>query len=638
MHQITTVHGSETTMSSPKHQSSLLAREELSSQYAKVIYLPDTERKARVLNAIGCLYHQHYRNSGAKTDLDEAIRILEQVVDISCFYSELGEYSYELADALNDRFRQNGAHTDKERAIKHCQDAVFLSSGEGSKDAETLSLLGQCLELRYELLGAEEDWDRAIILYTKAVEMTSPENLERLDRYNRLGVTLMKRFERFGRREDLETAISVLQKAAELTPDDHPNKPSRLSNLGGALFRRFERFGRLEDVETATSVYQKAAELMPDDHPDKPSRLSNLGNALLGRFERFGRLEDVETAISVYQKAAELTPDDHPNKPSLLNNLGHAHLIHSRHLPDPNHLKHAHLYFSEAANSPLGPPHHLFKAARNWAKCETLLSRSPLLAFSRALQLLPRIAWLGLSFTDQHALLAQVGDVVREAVTAAIQHDEYEMAVEWIEQGRSIVWQNLLNLRTPVDQLAESHPDLADRLRTISRQLETSTSHDSGFNQTDKLGIDEVARKHRELSIERDKLIDTIRAIPEYKSFMSPKRFDELAPVAHEGPVVILNVQESRCDALVLISSDADVSAVVIPLEQFSYDMSKKLSEALKSLLLSCGVRSRNLLRAIRDGADEHDVTFKNILSILWRHVVKPVIDGLAYQVSSVQY
>ncbi|PVF91859.1 hypothetical protein CPB86DRAFT_802503 [Serendipita vermifera] len=59
----------------PKAQDkfSLPTREELRSRYANIINLPNTEPKAKVLNAIGAVYHQHYRTSGTKTDLDEAI-------------------------------------------------------------------------------------------------------------------------------------------------------------------------------------------------------------------------------------------------------------------------------------------------------------------------------------------------------------------------------------------------------------------------------------------------------------------------------------------------------------------------------------------------------------------------------------
>jgi len=90
-------------------------------------------------------------------------------------------------------------------------------------------------------------------------------------------------------------------------------------------------------------------------------------------------------------------------------------------------------------------------------------SRSSLSAYSCAIDLLPHVAWLGLPITDQHALFTDVGGIASKAVSAAIQSEELKTAVQWAEQGRSIVWRNMLGLRTPVDDLRAKHPRLADQ-------------------------------------------------------------------------------------------------------------------------------------------------------------------------------
>ena len=280
--------------------------------------------------------------------------------------------------------------------------------------------------------------------------------------------------------------------------------------------------------------------------------LNNLGSAFLARFRRLGVLSDLESALSA---------------------------------------------LSTAAKSTSGSAMVRFNAARTWAKVSEEHSRSPLDAFSCAIDLLPRIAWLGLAVTDQHALLADVGGIVRDAVAAAIRYEEYETAVVWAEQGRSIVWQNLLGLRSPVDDLRRAHPRLADRLQNIARQLEGSASHDALRNEGQAVPVEDVSRGYSKLAIEWDNLIDEIRRIPNFEGFLRAKSFSQLAPAAHEGPVVILNVNDSQCDALVLIPDDSaerHVSVVNIPLERFSYDKSKKLFQALTGLLSSAGVRDRN--------------------------------------------
>ena len=74
------------------------------------------------------------------------------------------------------------------------------------------------------------------------------------------------------------------------------------------------------------------------------------------------------------------------------------------------------------------------------------------------------LAWLGLSITDRHYLLSQAGQIVRDAASASIVAHDYQKAVEWLDQGRSVIWGQFLNLRTPVDELRKSHPGLADQL------------------------------------------------------------------------------------------------------------------------------------------------------------------------------
>jgi hypothetical protein len=186
----------------------------------------------------------------------------------------------------------------------------------------------------------------------------------------------------------------------------------------------------------------------------------------------------------------------------------------------------------------------------------------------------------------------------------------------------------MLSLRTPVDELQASHPHLANRAQDISRRMEASMSHDA---------VD-AAQKGSQLAIEWKNTVEEIRKIPGFDRFLRAKTFSQLARAAHEGPVVILNVNISGCDALVLIADNSDdkqVSVISIPLNDFSYELAQKLSEKLTNHLRSAGVRSRGETRKTGRSYPEGngEAAFNNILRVLWLAVVKPVIDALAYQV-----
>lgn len=580
------------------------------------------------LSNLGIALLNRFERLGIIKDIDNAIHGLRKAVDLAPEGDpDLPGRLSNLGWALQCRFEHLGNLNDIENGISSLRKAVELTPESDPARPGRLSNLGTALRGRFERFGSLEDIENAISDLQKAVE-SSAESPDLPTLLCNLGGTLMKRFERLGRLKDIDDAISSLQKAIEISPMAHPDRLSQLGQLGGAFRMRFERLGSLDDINNAISSLGRVAELTPMAGADKPASLSNLGSAFRRRFERFGNIEDINNAISSLRKAVELTPDAHPYLSSRLKNLGIALQIRFEHLHDPEDLETGIQYLSKAAKSATGSAMLRLTAAQAWAKAASANSRSPLPAFSCAIDLLPRIAWLGLPVTDQHALLADFGGIVREAVAAAIQWEELETAVEWAEQGRSVVWQNMLGLRTPLDDLRARHPHLANQIQDISRRMDASTSHD-GVN---------AAQKSSMLANDWENTVKEIRQLRGFEGFLKAKTFSQLAPVAHEGPVVILNVDHSRCDALLLIADDSDdkhVSVINIPLTRFSYVKGQKLSEKLSSVLTSAGVRARGDIRKTKLIYPEGngDAAFADLLRILWLDIVEPVITGLAYQV-----
>ncbi|KAJ7906078.1 CHAT domain-containing protein [Mycena leptocephala] len=79
-----------------------------------------------------------------------------------------------------------------------------------------------------------------------------------------------------------------------------------------------------------------------------------------------------------------------------------------------------------------------------WARCAEIDEHSSLLdAYGVVLSILPEFAWLGLSITDRHHRIVKAGSIVRDAAASAIAAGQLKKAVEWLEQGRSIIWETL---------------------------------------------------------------------------------------------------------------------------------------------------------------------------------------------------
>ncbi|THU76342.1 hypothetical protein K435DRAFT_705005, partial [Dendrothele bispora CBS 962.96] len=317
-------------------------------------------------------------------------------------------------------------------------------------------------------------------------------------------------------------------------------------------------------------------------HADKPALLNNLGKSFQSRFERLGDSGDISEATAAYQKATKNT-----------------------------------------SSRPLTR----YNAACSWAILASK-HQSPLSAldaYNVVLEIIPQIVWLGQTVHRRYEQLPQIGRTINAAAAIAVSAGDLPKAVEWLEEGRSIVWRQILQLRTPLDELRQQYPDLANELSTVSLALGnagTSDFHDIG-SETKQRSAEDEAQNHRKLAARYEELLREIREKDGFGSFLRPKKFAELVSAAGNGPVVVVNVAELRCDALVLSTSG---EIVLVPLPKISY----KRPEALRLKLVSS---LRAPLNRHEDRA-AHTIeknNFKSVLADLWCHIVEPILSKIGW-------
>ena len=358
---------------------------------------------------------------------------------------------------------------------------------------------------------------------------------------------------------------------------------------------RFKCTQDLLDLSEAISNHQCAIQLTPNGHPDMPLWLVNLGDSFLSRFRCTGDFSDYHTTIQLYQKSA----------------------------------------------TSLGPPSVRLIAAQKWAQL-TKIHNPPaaMEAYAIAIDLVSHIVGMERTIEQRHTDLVNISGVTTSAASAAFEQDESEKALEWLEQGRCLVWSQLNQLRTPIDDLRAHDPPLAQRFLKVSSALESSGSRrglgaliaDAPMSQ--KVTLQDEAHVHIKLAGEWNQLLEEIRHIPEFHSFLRPLQTSELLRhTPPEGPIILINVDESRCDALALISGCPE--PIHIPLTEFTYEHASDLVRRLRNFLSWNGVRLREENRAIRPARDlrvKSDIHF--VLGVLWLEVVRPILDGLSYSVS----
>jgi hypothetical protein len=322
------------------------------------------------------------------------------------------------------------------------------------------------------------------------------------------------------------------------------------------------------------------------------------------------------------ERGLQLTITNDPQEPIYLTNIGNAYLYRFEYLEGVGDINKAILHFEGAARCATGSALERFRAALKWADCLSRVPGSSLLeAYGCALDLLPRVAWLGLPMAERHRELTNIGSAVRDAAAAAITSGQYAKAVEWLEQGRSIVWGQLLRLRTPVDELQEKEPNLAARLQRVTALLELANSATDSDRQ-------ETVQRPLELAREWEELVNEVRHVKGFENFLLPKKLSQLRNAARLGPVVVINVHSFHCDALILRHDREDVTHV--PLDRFSIKLAQNLQSRLDTLLSNSGLRVRSeRATAWANHRPNSDKLFRNILSKLWTCVVNPVIESL---------
>ncbi|KAI0028660.1 CHAT domain-containing protein [Vararia minispora EC-137] len=660
-------------------------------QCAAELMPDDNPNKPNLLSNLGVSLRSRFDRLGHLQDLNAAIAAARRAVQLMPDdHPGMPGCLNGLGVSLQASFDQSSYLPDLESAIASLRRAVELMPDDHPEKPPLFTNLGISFRSRFDRLGRLEDLEDAVLMGRHAVAFTPDDHPDMPTRLNNFSISLQTRFKRLGHLQDLEDAIAVQRRVVNLTPDNQPTKPARLSNLGLVLELRFGRLGQPDDLEDALTAGRRAVELTPNDHPDKSIWLTNLGNSLETRFRQFYDFQDLEDSIAVHRSATVRTPDSHPLQPLYLSNYGttlHLRFIllenlqdladasaiwrravnlmpdgHANksarlfnlgismrsqlhHSPSQSHFSSSFNCFMDASVNASGLPHVRLRAALECASICRDFSQfdgsyeMTLRAHQTMLDAIPPFIWLGQGIPHRFEQLStmHIGSAITAAASAAIAAGKPSRALEWLEEGRSIVWGQLTRLRNPLDDLQAHDPVLAQRLRKVSVALELAgqrstmtvsgekpgTLQDSTFiTSSSRLSLEDEAREHRKLANEYETLLGEARKIEGFEHFMRPKTLAMLAPAYSEGPIAVINVDRSRCDVLILSPSE---NLIHVPLPNLTHQIAMNMH----SQLIAClgpGARRRDT-RAVR--VQTTGVGMQRILRLLWERIVHPVLVAL---------
>ena len=367
------------------------------------------------------------------------------------------------------------------------------------------------------------DLENAISNIDNAVKLVDNNHLSKPVYLLNLGLVQKICFERLGDLSNLQNAISHIEKAVKLTDEGHLDKGVYLANLANAQHTRFQRLHHLSNLEKAILNIENAVELADDQHPDKPGRLLNHGNFQRTRFECLGDLSDLENAIASIERAVKFMDDSHPNKVRHLRSLGITLQTRFEYLGEQADLVACVASFSAAGQLKAAYPYQALSVSRQWAKVSYLNGDllSALEGYCTALELLPKVAWLGLdtSLRQDWLLGAEPETLGCLTATCAIRLGHLEEAAELLDLGRSVFWKQASSLRSDLQKLKEDKPELSEQLERVGRQLDAGNFSDSAFavaaenviGHGRQRTINDVVRERRLLVTKWEELVERVR-------------------------------------------------------------------------------------------------------------------------------
>lgn len=629
------------------------------------------------LSNLGDALATHYaQNGGQERDLEEAITLYRQALELEPPPHPGRSISLgNLAKALIHRFAQMGQQGDVDEAISLLRQALELRAPMHSKRSDALASLASALQSRViHKDQRQSDLDEAVDLHRQALQLRPPPHPDRPHSLNNLALSLQERFRQGSKRCDLDEAIELYREAIKQhSPEAYYHQSASINNLASALQYRFELTCQKNDLDESILLARQALELSvrPTPHSSQPLYFNNLAAALRIRYEKTNSYSDWEEAISLTRQALEILPLFHSLRLTSFLNLGQLYLTAytmslDTDAPKTHYLEDAMSSFSSAAASTPQTSFLRFRAAQRWALAANMYDHpSAIKAYKTALQTIHEVVSLGLDIRSRQKVLtgSMVEGLARNAASHAICKGDYGTAIEFLDTGRSIVWSQVLQLRSSLklDDHGGVPSEHLERLKNIAVVLENGShreSHTIGhLNNQKKMTLDAEAFEFRRLNDEWNKILDQVRA--KKCSFLQPPPLSSLEAAANGYPVVFLVPDEGRSHCIVMTLNEVRYIPLsskmsTTELHKLVYLIQSAASPSGRSLDEQIVADRSSLPSAVADAVDNwlearlggrrrvnqtpqssSDDIFKSVLTTLWNEAVKPIIDLLGLRVSN---
>ncbi|KAJ3579709.1 hypothetical protein NPX13_g858 [Xylaria arbuscula] len=502
------------------------------------------------LQALGSGFGDRYQRTGNIDDIEEAIRLFADALrKTPKNHPELSFRLQNLSAALATRYGRKGVMGDLDHATTLSRLAVEKETNPvgdmfWSRRLETLAIVYQ---KRYVSTGAIQNLDHSIHYYQEVLNNTPADDPNRPFYLHCVGNSYADRYHRTWELVDLEQSIRYSRDALNLTPIGHAERPKRLHNLAGQYNFKYQQCGSIPDQEQSFRLAHEALELLPSDHLDRRELLTFLGHIYRDRYENKGEVVDIEQSIQYCHEALKLIPLDHPQLGGLFDSLAASYYAKYRTVGGDELLEQSIQlyrrvldYPASSARTRIGAASFLLEAysdASNWAEAH----QAAVKALSLVQLLVPRYQERG----DKQYHLSRVSGLASDAAAVSLNAGQspYE-AIRLLEQGRGIITGSVQDIRADISDLLEQHPKYSTKLLAFREILDHPQ-----LTMISEHALDSRYKAARDF----EKIVEEVRQLSGFERFLLGPSEDEIkAAVPSGGYIVVINVSQYRCDALII--------------------------------------------------------------------------------------
>ncbi|KIK39882.1 hypothetical protein CY34DRAFT_297687 [Suillus luteus UH-Slu-Lm8-n1] len=523
-----------------------------------------------------------------------------------------------LSIILESRFIQSGNIDDLDECIQFRREAVSLCpEGHTARVSCLINLAVSLHFYRFNHQGNPNDLDEAISLHEEALRLCPVGHESRHFSLSTLGGALVTRFNNHGAKDDITRAISLHREALTLRPPGHPRRDTTLNNLALALHTRYEKFNVSEDLNEAIDLYRECLQLEGLDHPERHVTLRNLSSVFCFRFTDTRKNEDIEEAIALCQSSLEALPSLHPDRYFSYMRLHVAYLSRYRAQLNPPDFSLAVENCRLASGHPTqGFPNRIDTALKWVDEAESHQHDSALEAYQVCVELFDNHVMTRSSIIARReaaTAFRRAQSIPVDAASCAIRRGNLLRAVELIEQGRGQQWSLVSRLRTPLEDLESTSPELARKVSELNKRL---AGAQGSVGSTDRAAADRAATEYRGLTRQWEAAVAEIRNLPGFSRFLLPPAYEDLQAAARHGPVIVLIASQYSCGTIIVPTSGDPYH---VPLSSIALadlnNLKERFTGAIRNASRMDPTKPRNDLIVL--------------LRIVWHEIMLPVVNIL---------